>query len=38
MLHICDLCDLYRTYTMILVVKRPFHPTEAILVVIAHQG
>ena len=37
MLHICDLCDLYRTYTMILLVKRPFHPTEAILVVIAHQ-
>ena len=33
----CSISVTYVTYTMILLVKRPFHLTEAILVVIAHQ-
>ena len=37
MRHSCSISVTYVTYTMILLVKRPFHLTEAILVVIAHQ-
>ena len=37
MRHSCSISVTYVTYTMILLVKRPFHRTEAILVVIAHQ-
>ena len=36
MKHSCTISVTYVTYTMILVVKRPFHPTEAIPK-IAHQ-